>query len=76
MLAVNLERSGKTAWWNKVYNVQLVSSYQITVNENVFIVHSSYTNRCTFIKTLIKIYIKVRWLLHVSVYDQHKGACN
>jgi len=32
--------------------------------------------RCTYIKTLIKIYIKVSWLLHVSVYDHHQGACN
>jgi len=38
--------------------------------------HSSFTNRCTYIKTLIKIYIKIRWLLHVSVYDHHQGACN
>ena len=38
--------------------------------------HSSFTNKCTFIKTLITIYIKVRWLLHVSVYDHHQGACN
>ena len=38
--------------------------------------HSSFTNRCTFVKTLIKIYIKFRWLLHVSVYDHHQGACN
>jgi len=29
--------------------------------------HSSFTNRCTFIKILITIYIKIRWLLHVSV---------
>ena len=36
---------------------------------------SSFTNRCTFIKTLITIYIKIRWLLHVSVYDHHQGAC-
>jgi len=26
-------------------------------------------------KTLITIYIKIRWLLHVSVYDHHQGAC-
>ena len=38
--------------------------------------HSSFTNRCTFIKTLITIYIKIRWLLHVSVYDHHQGAYN
>ena len=38
--------------------------------------HSSFTNRCTFIATLITIYIKIRWLLHVSVYDHHQGACN
>ena len=38
--------------------------------------HSSFTNRCTFIKTLIEIYIKIRWLLHVSVYNHHQGACN
>ena len=31
---------------------------------------------CTFIKTLITIYIKIRWLLHVSAYDHHQGACN
>ena len=36
---------------------------------------SSFTNRRTFIKTLIKIYIKIRRLLHVSVYDHHQGAC-
>ena len=34
---------------------------------------SSFTNRCTFIRTLIKIYIKIRWLLHVSFYDH---PCN
>ena len=38
--------------------------------------HSSFTKRCTFIKILIKIYIKIRWLLHVSVYDHHQGAYN
>ena len=38
--------------------------------------HSSFTNRCTFIKPLITIYIKIRWFLHVSVYDFHQGACN
>jgi len=38
--------------------------------------HSSFTNRCTFIKTLIAFYIKIRWLLHVSVYDHLQGACN
>jgi len=27
-------------------------------------------------KTLIKIYIKIRWLLHVSVYDHLQGACS
>ena len=35
-----------------------------------------FTNRCMFIKTLITIYIKIRWLLHVSVYNHHQGACN
>jgi len=38
--------------------------------------HSSFTKRCTFIRTLIKIYIKIRWLRHVSVYYHHQGACN
>ena len=38
--------------------------------------HSSFTNRCACIETLIKIYIKVMWLLHVSVYDHHQGAYN
>ena len=38
--------------------------------------HSSFTKWCAFIRTLIKIYIKIRWLLHVSVYDHHQGACN
>ena len=38
--------------------------------------YSSFTNKCTFIEILIKIYIKVTWLLHVSVYDHHQGACN
>ena len=28
------------------------------------------------LKLLITIYIKIRWLLHVSVYDHHQGACN
>ena len=36
--------------------------------------HSSFTNSCTFIRTLITICIKIRWLLHVSVYDHHQ-AC-
>jgi len=39
-------------------------------------VHSSFTNRCTFIKSLITIYIKIGWLQHVSVYDHHQGTCN
>ena len=30
----------------------------------------------TFIKTLITIYIKIRLLLHVTVYDHHQVACN
>ena len=38
--------------------------------------YSSFTNRCTFIKILITIYIKIRWLLHFSVYDHHQGSCN
>jgi len=38
--------------------------------------YSSFINRCTFIKTLITIYIKIRWLLHVLVYDHHQEACN
>ena len=38
--------------------------------------HSSFTNRCTFVKTFITIYLKIRWLLHVSVYDHHQGACS
>jgi len=42
----------------------------------VYYSYSSFTNRCTFIKTLITLYIKIRWLLHVSVYDHHQGACN
>jgi len=37
---------------------------------------TQFTNRCTFIKTPITNYIKIRWLLHVSVYDHHQGACN
>jgi len=37
--------------------------------------HSSFINRCTFIRTLIKFYIKIRWLLHVLVCDHHLGAC-
>jgi hypothetical protein len=41
---------------------------------NVIYSHSSFTNRCTFIKTFITIYIKIRWLLHVSVYDHHQGS--
>ena len=27
---------------------------------------------CVLCAVLIKIYIKVRWLLHVSVYDHHR----
>ena len=44
--------------------------------EQVYESYSSFINRCTYIRTLIKIYIKIRWLLHVSVYDHHQGACN
>ena len=50
------------------------------MNLNLYFEHSfsvsSFANRCTFIKTLITIYIKIRWLLHVSFYDHHQGACN
>jgi len=48
----------------------------LSLHRAVWYSHSSFTNRCTFIKTLIKIYIKIRWLLHVPVYDYHQGAFN
>jgi len=38
--------------------------------------HSSFTKRCTFIKTLIIIYIKIRRLICVSVYDHHHYNIN
>ena len=59
--------TGREATWN----VQFISLYR-----EFWYSHSSFTNRCTFIRILIKIYIKIRWLLHVSVYDHHQGACN
>ena len=37
----------------------------------IILLHSSFTNRSTFIKTLITIYIKIKWFLHVSVYDHY-----
>ena len=51
--------------YNKIYTLS-----------NTTILYSSFTNKYTFIKTLIRIYIEVMWLLHVSVYDHHQGACN
>jgi len=53
-----------------------ISAEQINILLNKKYVHSSFTNRCTFIKTLIKICIEVMWLIHVSVYDHYQGACN
>ena len=38
--------------------------------------YSSFANRYTFIRTLVKICIKIRWLLHGLVYYHHQGACN
>jgi len=43
---------------------------------NMTIVHNSFSNKCTFINTFITIYFKIRWLLHVSVYDHQQGTCN
>ena len=54
----------KMSWPSPSHNVVITYS------------HTSFTNRCTFIKTLITIYIKIRWLLHISVYDHQQGACN
>ena len=59
--------------WNVIF-VPLLGTIAC-VKLTVFL-YSSFTNRCIFIKTLITIYIKIRRILHVSVYDRHQGACN
>jgi len=56
------------------YGVAICSTFP--QNKLVTYSHSSFTNRCTFIKTLIKIYIKFMWLLHVSVYDLQLSLAN
>ena len=56
-------------------NKKIRKSFSFQSNTKIYS-HSSFANRCTFIKTLIRIYIKTTWLLHVSVYDHHQGACN
>ena len=61
---------------NVVYFRLMTLNFLSSSHRTFWYSHSSFTNRCTFIKTLITIYIKVRWLLHVSVYDHHQGACN
>ena len=48
----------------------------LSLHRAFWYLHSSFTNRCTFIRSLIIIYIKIRWLLRVSVYDHHQEACN
>jgi len=50
--------------------------YVLSLHRALWYSHSLFTNRCTFIKTLITIYIKIRWFLHVSVYDHLQEACN
>jgi len=64
----------KLVWHAVVYKVN--DDCYLTALNNYRGSHSSFTNRCTFIKTLITIYIKIRWLLHISVYDHHQGTCN
>jgi len=61
-------------YWQSFEENQIIP-YLLTVNLPCDS-HRSLTNRCTFLRTFIKIYIKIRWLLHVSVYDHHQGACN
>ena len=62
-------------WWI-LFPLQHKILFFISLHRAFWYSHSSFTNRCTFIKTLIKIYIEVKWLLHVSVYDHHQGDCN
>jgi len=50
------------------------SFYRCTLHSDIHTVHS--TTDALFIKTLTKIYIKIRWLLHVSVFDHHQRACS
>ena len=59
-----------------LYIIYTCISIVLSLHRAFWYSHSSFTNRCTFIKTLITIYIKIRWLLHVSVYDHHQGAWN
>jgi len=51
-------------------HIFLECQYHSTVKIGIM-THNSFKHRCTFIKTLIIVYIKIRWLLHVSVYDHH-----
>ena len=62
-------------FWYKMQRTEWPFFY-ISLHRAFWYSHSSFTNRCTFIKTLITIYIKIRWFLHVSVYDHHQGACD
>ena len=50
------------------------SFYRCTVHSDIHKFHSP--TDAHLLKTLIITYIKIRWPLHVSVYDLHQGACN
>jgi len=56
--------------------LKFVSTSKTTATTKYTPIHSSFTNRRTIIKTMITIYIKIRWFLHVSVYDHYQGACS
>ena len=62
-------------WLDTLTNTTFTCSTRYRIFQQHIQSHTSFTNRCTFIRTLAKIYIQIRWLPHVSVYDQHQGAC-
>ena len=73
-----LNQSTAVTWQRTQWRHLSICTYGKTklCQRNVWYSQSSFTNRCTFFRTYIKIYIKIRWLLHVSVYDNQQGACN
>ena len=48
--------------------------FRWSVHIDIHTVHSPTVAH--LLKTLITVYIKIRWLLHISVYDHHQGACS
>jgi len=71
---LKLTRKTLPATWHTLVVLQ-INSFFLSSQRSFWYSYSSLTNRCTFIKTLINLH-KIRWLLHVSVYDHRQGACN